>query len=148
MVVILGSALGLARTCGSTVLNWALPVAVRITSDNRSKRLAFLIRHLDFCPLPRRPCPGYSPCPVTSGYALNIALHIGRGVVEPAQRNWMFAYVVRRRDQAEVALKSPLQPGEVRHAAADVLVHAKPVVYPEARRGAWHQLHDPGCFPA
>jgi len=53
--------------------------------------------------------------------------------------------VVRRGNQTKVTVEFFVQPGQIGHAAVDVLVHPKAVVNAEADRGSWHQLHEPDC---
>jgi hypothetical protein len=52
----------------------------------------------------------------------------GWNMEKPPSIAEMLADVVRRRDQAQIAAESLVEPSQVSHSAMDVLVHAKAVI--------------------
>src|SRR5271157_5544454 len=143
--VILLSAVGLVRTCGTIVVCCAPAVAVSAASDSQPKTRAFLIPSPQLFPLPRQltPCPKHSSHAIPLRDPFDVPLNIGGGMLQPPRRDCVLADVVGCGDQSEVPIELLFEPGKIRDSPANVLLHQKPIAHaePHSRRG--HQLHDP-----
>src|SRR5271165_7131075 len=143
--VILLSAVGLVRTCGTMVVCCAPAVAVSTASDSQPKTTAFLIPSPQLFRLPRQlaPCPKHSSCAIPLRDPFDVPLNIGGGIVQSPRRDCVLADVVGRGDQPEVSVELLIQPGKICDSTANALLHHKPVAHAEPHRCCRHQLHDP-----
>src|SRR5664280_2350826 len=145
--VILLSAVGLVRTCGTMVVCCAPAVAVSTASDSHPKTKVFLITSPQLFPLPRQltPCPKHSSHAIPLRDPFDVPLNIGGGILQSPRRDCALADVVGCGDQPEVAVELLFEPGKICDATANVLLHQKPIAHAEPHRRCGHQLHNPGC---
>src|SRR5271157_5147427 len=96
IAVILLSAVGLVRTCGTMVVCCAPTVTVRTASESQPKIKAFLIPSPQLFPLLRQlaPCPKHSSCTIPLRYTLDVPLNIGGGILQSPRRDCALANVV------------------------------------------------------
>src|SRR5271157_5689509 len=109
--VILLSAVGLVRTCGTMVVCCAPAVTVSNASDSQPKTRVLLIRSPQLFPLPRQqdPLPKHSSCAVPLRDTLDVPLNIGRGILQSPRRDRGLADVVSCRNQSEVPVELLLE---------------------------------------
>src|SRR5208282_1529793 len=142
--VILLSAVGLVRTCGTMVVCCAPAVAISTASESHLKTKAFLILSPRLFPLPRQltPCPEHSSCAIPLRDPFDVPLNIGGGIGQSPRRDFLLADVVGCGDQPEVPVELLFEPGKIRDSTANVLLHQKSVEHSEPHRRCGHQLHD------
>src|SRR5208283_1533285 len=145
IAVILLSAVGLVRTCGTMVVCCAPAVTVTAASKSQAKTRVFLISSPQIVPLPRQlaPCPKHSPHAVSLCDPFDVSLNIRRGILQPPRRDRVLADVVGCGDQSEVPVKLLLEPGKISDSTSNVLLHQKPITHSEPHGRCGHQLHDP-----
>src|SRR5271157_1838494 len=146
IAVILLSAVGLVRTCGTMVACCAPAVAVTAASESQPKIKAILIPSPQLFPLSRQPrlglqCPSHA---ITLRDPFDVPVNIGGGILQSPRRDPVFADVVGCGDQSEVPVEFLFEPGKIRDSTANVLLHQKPIAHSEAHGRCGHQLHDPG----
>src|SRR5271166_6149187 len=143
--VILLSAVGLVRTCGTMVVCCAPAVAVSTASESHPRSKAFLIPSPQLFPLPRQltPCPKHSSCAIPLRDPFDVPLNIGGGIGQSPRRDFLLANVVGRGDQPKVAVELLFEPGKICDTAANVLLHQKSIAHSEPHSRCGHQLHDP-----
>src|SRR5664280_2208075 len=147
IAVILLSAVGLVRTCGTMVVCCAPAVAVSTASDSHPKTKVFLITSPQLFPLPRQlaPCPKHSSRAIPLRDSFDVPLNIAGGILQSPRKDFLLADVVSRGDQPEVSVELLFEPGKIRDSTANVLLHQKPIAHSEPHRRCGHQLHDAGC---
>src|SRR5208337_3071703 len=145
--VILLSAVGLVRTCGTMVVCCAPAVAISTASDSHPKTKAFLIPSPQLFPLPRQltPCPNHSSHAIPLRDPFDVPLNIAGGILQSPRRDCVLADVVGRGDQPKVTVELLFEPGKIRDSTSNVLLHQKSIAHSEPHRRCGHQLHDPGC---
>ena len=80
-------------------------------------------------------------------HSLHVLVHLGRTIGKFPGHDSALARVVAGYRQPQVAVKHFYQPGEIRHAPADVLFDHKAVGDAELIRRLGHELHQPhGTF--
>src|SRR5271157_3531102 len=143
--VILLSAVGLVRTCGTMVVCCAPAVAVSTASDSQPKTTAFLIPSPQLFLLPRQlaPCPKQPSRAIPLRDPFDVPLNIGGGICQSPRRDFLLADVVGRRDQPKVAVELLFEPGKISDSTANVLLHQKSVAHSEPNSRCGHQLHKP-----
>src|SRR5271157_1388258 len=143
--VILLSAVGLVRTCGTMVVCCALAGTVSTASDSQPKTTAFLIPSPQLFLLPRQlaPCPKQPSRAIPLRDPFDVPLNIGGGICQSPRRDFLLADVVGRRDQPKVPVELLFEPGKISDSTANVLLHQKSVAHSEPNRCCGHQLHDP-----
>src|ERR1017187_3569466 len=131
--MILLSAVGLVRTCGTMVVCCAPAVAVSSASDSQLKTKAFLIPSPQLFLLPRQlaPCPKQPSRAIPLRDPFNVPLNIAGGIAQSPRRDCVLAYVVGRGDQPEVPVEFLFEPGKIRDSTANVLLHPKPIAHSE-----------------
>jgi hypothetical protein len=82
-------------------------------------------------------------CSIERRHSLHVLVHLGGRIGKFPGHNSALARVVARYCQPQVAVKHVYQPGEIRHAPADVLFDHKAVADPELIGGLGHELHKP-----
>src|SRR5271157_3905848 len=145
IAVILLSAVGLVRTCGTMVVCCAPVVTVSTVSESQPKTRAILIPSPQLFLLPHQlaPCLQCSPHAIPLRDPFDVPLNIRRGILQSPRRDRVLADVVGCGDQSEVSLKLLFEPGKIRDSTANVLLHQKPIANSEPHRCCRHQLHDP-----
>src|SRR5271157_2135485 len=131
--VILLSAVGLVRTCGTMVVCCAPAGTVSTASDSQPKTTAFLIPSPQLFRLPRQlaPCPKHSSCAIPLRDPFDVPLNIGGGIVQSPRRDCVLADVVGCRDQPKVPVELLFEPGKICDTTANVLLHQKPIAHSE-----------------
>src|SRR5208337_225664 len=145
IAVILLSAVGLVRTCGTMVVCCAPTVTVRTASESQPKIKAILIPSPQLLPLSRQPwlglqCPSHA-IPLRDPF--DVPLNTGEGILQSPRRDPVFADVVGCGDQSEVAVELLLEPRKICDSTSNVLLHQKPITHSEPHGRCGHQLHDP-----
>src|SRR5271157_3747663 len=143
--VILLSAVGLVRTCGTMVVCCAPAGTVSTASDSQPKTTAFLIPSPQLFRLPRQlaPCPKHSSCAIPLRDPFDVPLNVGGGIVQSPRRDCVLADVVGCGDQPEVSVEPQFQPRKICDTTANVLLHQKSIAHSEPHSRCGHQLHDP-----
>src|SRR5664280_1737094 len=144
--VILLSAVGLVRTCGTMVVCCAPAGTVSTASESQLKNKAFLIPSPQLFRLPRQlaPCPKHSSCAIPLRDPFDVPLNIGGGIVQSPRRDCVLADVVGCGDQPEVPIEPLFQPRKICDTTANALLHQKPIAHAEPNRRCGHQLHNSG----
>ena len=96
IAVILLSAVGLVRTCGTMVVCCAPAVTVSTANESQPKTKAFLIPSPRLFPLPRQltPCPKHSSCAIPLRDPFDVPLNIGGGILQSPRSDCVLADVV------------------------------------------------------
>src|SRR5271165_5190794 len=142
--VILLSAVGLVRTCGTMVVCCAPVVTVSTVSESQPKTSAILIPSPQLFPLPRQlaPCPKHSSHAIPLRDPFDVPLNIERGILQSPRRDFLLADVVTCGYQSKVPIELLIQPGKIRDSPSNVLLHQEPISHSEPNRRCGHQLHN------
>src|SRR5271169_6823301 len=134
--VILLSAVGLVRTCGTMVACCAPAVTVSTASESQPKTRAFLIPSPQLFPLPRQlwQCLQCSSRAIPVRDPFDVPLNIARGILQSPRRDCVLADVVGRGDQPEVPIELLFETGKVCDTTANVLLHQKSIAHSEPNR--------------
>src|SRR5271166_2808320 len=145
IAVILLSAVGLVRTCGTMDVCCAPAVTVSTASKSQAKTRVFLIPSPQIVPLPRQlaPCPKQPSRAVSLCDPFDVSLNIRRGILQSTRRDRVLSDVVGCGDQSEVPVELLLEPGKICDSTSNVLLHQKPITHSEPHGRCGHQLHDP-----